>query len=129
ADAHHTLSAPNGPLTGANVTFYGPGHGNTPPIPNRVRTGNVLFSAHATAVMDHYVALLYRTDGGPWLNLHYTQEPNNGYGAVGIQYSITLSISSMTTVQFALCPTDAALNITSERAIIDGSLTVTAYNL
>lgn len=129
ADAHHTLSAPNGPLTGAKVTFYGPGHGNTPPIPNRVRTGNVLFSAHATAVMDHYVALLYRTDGGPWLSLHYTQEPNNGYGAVGIQYSITLSISSMTTVQFALCPTDAALNITSERAIIDGSLTVTAYNL
>ena len=129
ADAHHTLSAPNGPLTGSKVTFYGPGHGTTPPMQNRVRVGNVLFSAHATAVMDHLVALIYRVNGGAWTALHYTVEPNAGYGAVGIQYSITLAVSSMTTVQFALCPTDMALNIASERAIIDGCLTVTAYNL
>ena len=129
ADAHHALSAPSGPLTGAKVTFYGPGHGSAPPVANRVRAGNVLFSAHATAVMDHHVALIYRVDGGAWTLLHYTQEPNNGYGAVGIQYSITLPIFSMTTVQFALCPADPALNVPDERGIIDGSLTVTAFNL
>ncbi len=123
---------------GGDLVFFGPQAHAQGSKRNRVRAGPVLFVASASAVVDHFFSLWYRTFNGvtglfsAWTPMAFVTEPQNNYGSASLAFAVTVTLSATATaVEFTVAPTNAnavPLNPTSVE-IRDLTVTVQGYNI
>lgn len=95
-----------------------------------VRTGDVQFFVNAAAIVDHYLTIWYRINGGSWVPLTSGVEQAGGYGSISLQWSGSVNLTAGTTIQLGFSSTDTSLTFynSSFREIRSGSIIVTAVN-
>lgn len=121
---------------GTDMRFYGSDYHTTGGVTvyQRVRSagngGPIPFIISVNCVVDHYLSIWYRVNGGTWIPLVSITEPQVDYGSASITYVIPLSITQSQYVDFGVAPTDTSGTIfnPSKPDVRNASMAVMAVN-
>lgn len=94
-----------GPITDSSLMFYGPNWHWAGSYWQRVTSGDVAFSITVVGVVDHFLSLWYRVNGGNWINISTVVEPKDSYGAIAISCNKVINVPSSGYVDFGIFPT------------------------
>lgn len=123
------VSSAFGPVI--TVNFYGwkTGSGYAR---DRFGRSDPVFLLQFNGVLDHYVSLWYRIDGGVWTYVNGTQqiEPLNGYGSTGTQGTLSLEgLDGSETITFGVRGTNSnGAFFDNGKPLIRGTLSVICFN-